>query len=151
LFAAGVAAFAVLVSGLLARHWLARGFDEQSAAQFGSGSRLFDIALLATVAVVVIAALNAIGALLVIALLVVPAATVRLITRRVSTLQAGTLALVAVEGAAGIWLSVKTDVPPGATIAVLSGLVFGLVAFGKALRSRTHGPVSYTHLRAHET
>jgi ABC-type Zn uptake system ZnuABC Zn-binding protein ZnuA/ABC-type Mn2+/Zn2+ transport system permease subunit len=139
LFAAGTAAFAVLVSTLLARHWLARGFDEQSAAQFGSGSRLFDIALLATVAVVVIAALNAIGALLVIALLVVPAATVRLITRRVSTLQIGTLALVAVEGTAGIWLSVKTDVPPGATIAVLSGLVFGLVVIGKALRSRAHG------------
>jgi ABC-type Zn uptake system ZnuABC Zn-binding protein ZnuA len=58
-----------------------------------------------------------------------------LVTRKVSTLQAGTLVLVAVEGTAGIWLSVETNVPPGATIAVLSGAVFGLVAIGKALFS----------------
>ena len=84
---------------------------------------------------VVVAALNAVGALLVIALLVVPAATVRLVARRVSTLQTGTLALVVIEGIGGIWLSVETNVPPGATIAVLSGVVFGLVAVGKALSS----------------
>ena len=134
-FAALTALVAILSSALFARHWLARGFDEQGASEVGSGSRWFDVALLVTVAVVVIAALNAIGALLVIALLVVPAATVRLITKRVSTLQTGTLVLVVIEGIAGIWLSVKTNVPPGATIAVLSGAVFGLVAVGKVISS----------------
>jgi ABC-type Zn uptake system ZnuABC Zn-binding protein ZnuA/ABC-type Mn2+/Zn2+ transport system permease subunit len=134
-FAAGTALLAVAASVLFSRHWLARGFDEETATEVGSGSRWFDVALLVTVTVVVIATLNAIGALLVIALLVVPAATVRLVTRKVSTLQAGTLVLVAVEGTAGIWLSVETNVPPGATIAVLSGAVFGLVAIGKALFS----------------
>jgi ABC-type Zn uptake system ZnuABC Zn-binding protein ZnuA/ABC-type Mn2+/Zn2+ transport system permease subunit len=134
-FAAGTALLAVAASVLFSRHWLARGFDEDTATEVGSGSRWFDLALLVTVTVVVIATLNAIGALLVIALLVVPAATVRLVTRKVSTLQAGTLVLVAVEGTAGIWLSVETNVPPGATIAVLSGAVFGLVAIGKALFS----------------
>jgi zinc/manganese transport system substrate-binding protein len=134
-FAATTALLAILSSALFARHWLARGFDEQGASEVGSGSRWFDVALLVTVAVVVIAALNAIGALLVIALLVVPAATVRLITKRVSTLQTGTLVLVVIEGLAGIWLSVETNVPPGATIAVLSGVVFGLVAIVKATSS----------------
>ena len=134
-FAALTALLAILASTLFARHWLARGFDEEVAPEVGSGSRWFDVALLATVAVVVIAALNAIGALLVIALLVVPAATVRLLTKRVSTLQTGTLVLVVIEGLAGIWLSVETDVPPGATIAVLSGVVFGLVAVVKAISS----------------
>ena len=134
-FAAVTALLAILASALLTRHWLARGFDEQGASEVGSGSRWFDVALLVTVAVVVVAALNAVGALLVIALLVVPAATVRLVARRVSTLQTGTLALVVIEGIGGIWLSVETNVPPGATIAVLSGVVFGLVAVGKALSS----------------
>ena len=131
-FAAGTALLAIGTSALFARHWLARGFDEQAASEVGSGSRWFDTALLVTVAVVVIAALNAIGALLVIALLVVPAATVRLVTKRLPTLRAGTLALAAVEGVLGIWLAVETNVPPGATIAVLSGVVFGLVAVGRA-------------------
>ena len=131
-FAAGTALLAIVTSALFARHWLARGFDEQTASEVGSGSRWFDTALLVTVAVVVIAALNAIGALLVIALLVVPAATVRLMTKRLPALRTGTLALAAVEGVLGIWLAVETNVPPGATIAVLSGVVFGLVAVGRA-------------------
>jgi len=138
-FAAGTALLTIIVSAFFARHWLVRGFDERFAPEIGSGSRWFDAALLVTVAVVVIAALNAIGALLVIALLVVPAATVRLVTRRVSTLQAGTLLLVAIEGTAGIWLSIKTNVPPGATIAVLSGVVFGLVALVKSLAAGRGG------------
>lgn len=131
-FAAGAALLAIVASALFARHWLARGFDEQTASEVGSGSRWFDTALLVTVAVVVIAALNAIGALLVIALLVVPAATVRLMTKRLPALRTGTLALAAVEGVLGIWLAVETNAPPGATIAVLSGVVFGLVAVGRA-------------------
>lgn len=135
LFAAGTALLALIASTLFSRHWLARGFDEQSAPEVGSGSRWFDVALLVSVAVVVVAALNAIGALLVIALLVVPAATVRLMARKIRSLQLGTLALVAIEGIFGIWLSVETNVPPGATIAVLSGAVFGLVAIGKSVIS----------------
>lgn len=135
LFAAGTALLALVASALFSRHWLARGFDEQSAPEVGSGSRWFDVVLLVSVAVVVVAALNAIGALLVIALLVVPAATIRLVARKIRTLQVGTLALVAVEGIFGIWLSVETNVPPGATIAVLSGAVFGLVAIGRSVIS----------------
>lgn len=134
-FAAATAILAVLASTLLGRHWLARGFDEQGATEFGSGSRWFDAALLVAVAVAVIATLNAIGALLVIALLVIPAATARLVTRRIRTLQACTLVLVVLEGTFGIWLAVETNVPPGATIAVISGVVFGLVAIGKVVRS----------------
>ena len=134
-FAAGTAVLAMGGSVLLSRHWLARGFDEGFAGEAGSGSRWFDLALLLMVAVAVIAALNAVGALLVIALMVVPAATVRLVTRRIRTLQAGTLGLVLAEGTVGIWLSVQTDAPPGATIAVLSGVVFGLVAAWRSVRS----------------
>ena len=50
--------------------------------------------------------------------------------------QLASVALVAVEGTAGLWLSVKTDAPPGATIACVSGAVFVLVAVGRALARR---------------
>ena len=75
-----------------------------------------------------------VGALLVAALFVVPAATVRLLTNRMPIWQIGSVALVALEGIAGLWLSVKTDAPPGATIATLSGAVFALAAAARALR-----------------
>ena len=58
--------------------------------------------LLALIALVVVAALSALGALLVAALVVVPAATVRLWTDRLGPWQAITVALVAAEGIAGL-------------------------------------------------
>jgi ABC-type Zn uptake system ZnuABC Zn-binding protein ZnuA len=55
----------------------------------------------------------------------------------VLTLQIGAVALVAVEGVVGIWLSVEWNVPPGPAIAVLSGCCFAVVATVTALRRRT--------------
>jgi ABC-type Zn uptake system ZnuABC Zn-binding protein ZnuA len=77
----------------------------------------------------------AIGALLATALFVVPAATVRLLTARLLVWQLASIALVALEGTAGLWLSVKTNTPSGAAIAVVGGAVFALVTAGRALAS----------------
>lgn len=119
---------AVLAGVALARPWLAAGFEPQDARALGVRSRIPELALLGLVALAVVAALAATGALLVAALFVVPAATVRLVTHRVWTLQLGAIGLAAVEGVAGLWLSVQVNVPPGAGIAVLTGGVFAVVA-----------------------
>ncbi len=126
---AAVASAAVLVASALAgRRWLAIGFDEGSARALGIRSAVPDAILLVLIAAGVVVALPAIGALLVTALFVVPAATVRLVTRRLRPWQLGSVALVAAEGVVGLWLSVKLNVPPGAAISVLSGGVFAVVA-----------------------
>ena len=93
-----------------------------------------DLVLLGLAAVATIAALAAVGALLASALIVVPAATVRLWTRRLLPWQIGSVALTALEGVGGIWLSVGTNAPPGSTIAVISGVVFAIALGGRALR-----------------
>ena len=67
------------------------------------------------------------------ALLVVPAATTRLVCSRLRTWQLATVALVAAEGTAGLWLAFQTNTPPGAAIAVLTGATFVVVAAGRAL------------------
>jgi ABC-type Mn2+/Zn2+ transport system permease subunit len=89
--------------------------------------------LLTLVAASAVAALDAIGALLATALLVVPAATTRLLCDRLRVWQLATVALVIAEGVAGLWLSVEANAPPGATIAVVGGGVFALVAGARAL------------------
>lgn len=124
--AAAAAVLAIVATRLCANHWLAKGFDDESAAGLRSQSRVFDTVLLAVVALTVVAALSAVGALLVSALMVIPAATARMVTRRVGSLQAAAVLLVAAEGTLGLWLSVETNAPPGATIAVVSGLVYAL-------------------------
>jgi ABC-type Zn uptake system ZnuABC Zn-binding protein ZnuA/ABC-type Mn2+/Zn2+ transport system permease subunit len=135
-FAAVAAAVALAATRLLEQRWLASGFDPAAAPGLGLRSALPDAVLLALVALVAVAALSTLGALLTTALLVVPAATTRLLCSRLRPWQLATVALVAVEGIAGLWLSVQTNAPPGATIAVLGGAVFVLVAAGRALAAR---------------
>jgi len=131
--AAAAAGATVLASLLLGHRWLATGFDPGSAKALGTGARGLEIALLGLIAFAIVAALSTIGALLVAALFVVPALTVRLFVERMRAWQLASIALVAVEGTVGLWLSVETNAPPGATIAVVAGAVFALAALARAL------------------
>jgi ABC-type Zn uptake system ZnuABC Zn-binding protein ZnuA/ABC-type Mn2+/Zn2+ transport system permease subunit len=134
---AAVSAVVVLIGALvLEQRWLATGFDPGSARALGARSAAPDIVLLALVALVAVAALSTLGALLATALLVVPAATTRLVCSRLRSWQLATIGLVAVEGIAGLWLSVQVNAPPGPAIAVLAGGVFAAVAAGRVLGAR---------------
>jgi ABC-type Zn uptake system ZnuABC Zn-binding protein ZnuA/ABC-type Mn2+/Zn2+ transport system permease subunit len=140
LVAAVCGAVVVVAAGLLGRRWLASGFDRDSARALGARSPLPDAVLLALVAGTAVAALDAIGALLAAALLVVPAATTRLLVDRLTPWQLATIALVLAEGIVGLWLSVEFNAPPGATIAVVGGAVFALAALARALGRRRRAP-----------
>jgi ABC-type Mn2+/Zn2+ transport system permease subunit len=123
---AGALAVVAVVELGLRRSWLARGFDPATA--LGRRPRLADAVLLVAVAAAAVVALDAVGALLVTAVLVIPAATVRLVAPSVGALQAGTAALAAAEGVAGLWLAYELNVGPGPATAVLGGAVFAIVA-----------------------
>lgn len=110
------------------RTWVAGGFDAGTVASLGLRTRRADWALASIVAVATVAAVDAVGALLVSAVLVIPAATARLVARSVISLEllAGAIALA--EGLVGLRLAYELDVPPGAAIAVLAGGVFAISA-----------------------
>ena len=139
LVAAAVGVAVLAASALLGRRWLAAGFDRDSARSLGARSPLPDLLLLALVAASAVAALDAIGALLATALLVVPAATARLFVDRLAPWQAASVALTMAEGIVGLWLSVEANAPPGATIAVVGGAVFALAALARIARTRVRG------------
>jgi ABC-type Mn2+/Zn2+ transport system permease subunit len=127
LTAAAVVA-ALAAHGAMHRAWLATGFDPGSARALGVRTALADRVLLAAVAVAVVVSLDAVGALLVAVVLVVPAATVRLLARDVRSLQLGTAALAAAEGLTALLIADSLDIGPGPVMAVLGGVVFALVA-----------------------
>jgi zinc/manganese transport system substrate-binding protein len=131
--AAAAAASTLLASALIGQHWLRAGFDPTLPDSTGPSARLFDGVLLGLVALAMVAALTVVGALLVAALFVVPAVTARLLTERLLSWQLLSVGLVALEGTVGLWLSVKTNAPPGATIACVAGAVFAIVAIARAL------------------
>jgi ABC-type Zn uptake system ZnuABC Zn-binding protein ZnuA/ABC-type Mn2+/Zn2+ transport system permease subunit len=118
----------VLAAAVASRAWLAAGFDEAASRALGLRSHVPDALLYGAIALTSVAALAAVGALLTTSLLLVPAATTRLLVRRLPVWQLATMLLAATEGVAGLWLSVEFNVPPGAAIAVLAGGVFALVA-----------------------
>src|SRR4051812_42021079 len=122
-------------STVLGERWLARGFDPGAARALGLRSRWPDLVLAGLIAFASVAALSAVGALLVTALFVVPAATARLLTHRLRTWQWLSVALAALDGVAGLWLAVQANAPPGATIAVIAGAGFALAALRRARRA----------------
>ncbi len=132
---AGAVSAAALVAAVVAgHHWVAHGFDAEGE---GTQTRWLEPALLGLVAIGTAAAVTAVGALLVTALFVIPAATTRLWTSRMRSWQLATVALCAVEGTVGVLLSVELNAPPGATIALLGGLVFAGAAV--VVTARRHG------------
>jgi ABC-type Zn uptake system ZnuABC Zn-binding protein ZnuA/ABC-type Mn2+/Zn2+ transport system permease subunit len=140
---AAAASAAALGAGLaLGPLWLASGFDDESARMLGLRRRGQDAVLLLLVALLVVASLSAVGALLAAAVLVVPAATARLWTNRIVTWQVVAVLLTCAEGIAGLWLSVKLNAPPGATIATLGGAVFAIAAAWHAVRRATAARVA---------
>jgi manganese/iron transport system permease protein len=137
--AGAVAAGALVATAALARTWLATGFDPAGAPALGVRAERGDWILLALLAVTVVAVLPAVGALLVSTLLVVPAATARLLTRSLGALLAAAVALATAEGVAGLLLAYHLDLPPGPAIALVGGGVFALVAGGAAARRLATG------------
>ncbi len=133
---AGVLVAVVGLDAALGRTWLAGGFDPVGAKALGVPSVLGDRLLLVAITSAVVVALDAVGALLVTAVLVMPAATVLLVAPSVRALRAGAVALAAVEGVAGLWLADALNVGPGPALAVLGGTVFAVVATAASARRR---------------
>ncbi len=132
--ALAVALVAVLASSVVGPRWLATGFAGEDGSR--PAGRAAETGLIVLIALATVVVLAATGALLATAILVVPAATTRLITDRLRAWQFSTVALAAAEGVFGMWFAYQLNVPPGAAIAVLAGAVFAIVAVASVVIRR---------------
>jgi ABC-type Mn2+/Zn2+ transport system permease subunit len=110
---------AVVLATLRATHgsMLAVGFDRDNAVAFGARPRAVDTVLLLLVGGFTIVAVQSLGALLLLAMLVGPAATARVVAERLPGMMALAAAIGAVCGAGGLYLSYYADTAAGASIA----------------------------------
>jgi ABC-type Mn2+/Zn2+ transport system permease subunit len=120
-----VATLALAGTMLAGPAWAAAGFDREAAGAAGLPTRRADLLLLGLVAATVVAALPAVGALLVTSLLVVPAAVARLLTDRLRPLFAIAVGLALAQGVLGLYLALWIDVPPGPAVALVGAVLFG--------------------------
>ena len=135
----------ILVVALLAcaivlvtwRAQLFRAFDAAGAEEAGYRPLAADLSLGIAVALLVVAGVQALGVLMVIALLTVPMAAARLLTRGFGILIPLAILLPLGAGVAGLWLSFDWSVNAGATVSPGAVVVLILVAlYGVAAVAR---------------
>ncbi|MHB8507662.1 MAG: metal ABC transporter permease [Candidatus Dormibacteria bacterium] len=140
-----LAAIVVLVLVAFHRRFVLRAFDPDAAEALGLNGAVIDMVLLMSLAATVVVSLRSIGNILVVALLITPAATARLLTDRVLPMMFTGAALGAGAGLAGLLLAYQLNVAAGGLVVCISTAVFGLVlileprrgALGSLLRRRS--------------
>ncbi len=135
-----VAGLALVLVLLTFRRQMFRAFDSEGSAAAGYHRVSTDLVLNIAIALVIVAASNAVGNLLVLAVLIVPGALSRLVTTKL-----GGLFAVAVGGALlASWLGLAlgfnisvvggVDVPAGATVALSFVALYGIALIVRVIR-----------------
>lgn len=110
--------------GLLWKELLYATFDPLGAAASGIRVEWLEYLFLALVALTIVISLQAVGIILVVAMLVTPAATAQLLTVRFGRVMALAVTLSVGSAVSGLYLSFWLDVASGATIVIVQTLVF---------------------------
>ncbi|WP_430827864.1 metal ABC transporter permease [Candidatus Protofrankia californiensis] len=113
----------------LRKELLLRTFDQQTAQAMGYRVVLLDLTLNLIIALVVVAAVKAVGTILSIALLVVPAATARLLSDRLLVVTGLAVLLGMLGGWLGLAASYEASINHGVRLASGATVVLALVAF----------------------
>jgi ABC-type Mn2+/Zn2+ transport system permease subunit len=117
--AAALSLVALATLAVLHRRLLAVGFDRGTARALGLRPFPVELALIALIAVAILVSVQALGNLLVVAILIGPAATARLVTRRLPAMMAVAASLAMAGSAGGLYLSYYGGLAAGASIAVV--------------------------------
>lgn len=137
LIAGGVLVALVLLALLLGhQRLLAVGFDRAGARTLGIAPVAVDALLLSLLALAVLVAVQGLGNLLVVAVLVAPAAAARPLTRRLVPMMVLAVLLGALAGVGGLYLSYYARVAAGAAIAGLLVAVWLLAHTASQFRKR---------------
>jgi manganese/iron transport system permease protein len=138
----GLAVIAIVA--LLWKELLYATFDPLGAAASGIRTDWLELLFLALVAITIVVSLQAVGIILVVAMLVTPAATAQLVTVRFTRLMLAAAAIGIASGVLGLYISYWLDVASGATIVLVQTLWFAvtLVLGPRGLVARRRGRVS---------
>ncbi|WP_333631576.1 metal ABC transporter permease [Agrobacterium cavarae] len=118
-----IALASTLFLAILRKDLLVHAFDPQHAKAIGLPVRILHYGLLAVLSLTVVGALQAIGIILSVAMLVAPGAIAFLVTRRFSEMLIAAVCVALFSTTLGIWLSFLIDSAPAPTIVlIMSGL-----------------------------
>jgi manganese/zinc/iron transport system permease protein len=156
---AAVAAISLVLVLVAFQRLRAVAFDMDFARVQGLRTDRTDLLLLGLIVLVCVSGLQAVGLILVVALLVLPAATARLLTHRLPRMLTIAAVTGGISGAVGAYLSaLRPEVPTGAAVVLVAAAFFtlalllaperGLLARGAMLLRRRAATDSEHFLRA---
>lgn len=128
LMTGGVAVVVLLGILLFYKELLVSSFDPTMAQAYGLNTQLIHYALMFGLTLVAVTALQTIGTILVVALLVTPAATAFLLTNRLKYMLILSACISTVSSVIGLFFSYSYNLASGAAI-VLTAAVFFIIAF----------------------
>ncbi len=132
-----LAALLIAIVALLWKELLYATFDPLGAGAAGLPVRRLDDLLLVLIAVTIVVSLQAVGIVLVVAMITTPAATAQLLVRRFDRM-IGVAAVIGVtSGVIGLYASYLLDVASGASIVLVETLLFVAVLAITRLRVRS--------------
>lgn len=111
-------------------------FDQDMAEASGVPARKIYFLLLGLVAMTIVISLKTVGAILVFAMVLIPASTAYQWTHSLSQLTLLSVVIGIVSATGGVVLSYVWDLPSGPTIVLLATLVFLLSVWGSPKRAR---------------
>ncbi|MEX5711685.1 metal ABC transporter permease [Parafrankia sp. FMc6] len=139
------AAVALAVLALIHKELLLRAFDPEGARAAGYPVWLLDLVLNLVIALVVVAAVRAVGTVLVIALIVIPAAAARLLSDRLVVIVLTSIGLGVLGGWLGLVASYEASVrheirlAAGATVVLALVVIYALALLVAMLPRRSRG------------
>jgi ABC-type Mn2+/Zn2+ transport system permease subunit len=145
---------ALLVVGAIAfvgrRPFLLLTVDDGLARTSGFSARLFHNVMLAMVALTVIASFQTVGTLLVLGMLIAPAATGSLFARRIESMMLIAALVGSLSTSIGLLVSYHYDLAAGASIVLTAVVIFAISATANEIRkSRGHDHHDHEHPHAH--
>ncbi len=140
------------VAYIARRPFLLLCVDEGLAKTSGFSSRLFHNLMLMIVAITVIASFQTVGTLLVLGMLIAPAATGALFARRISTVMLIASLVGSISTYVGLLISYHFDLAAGASIVLTTVLIFAVSAtyseIKKTIAGNSHDEHEHPHAHA---
>ena len=126
----------LVVVRVLWKELLFATFDPLGAGAAGLPVRRLDDLLLILIAVTIVISLQAVGIVLVVAMITTPAATAQMLVQRFGKMISTAALIGVVSAVAGLYLSYALDLASGAAIVLVETALFLLVLFVTSLRGR---------------
>jgi ABC-type Mn2+/Zn2+ transport system permease subunit len=126
----------LLIVWVFYKEFLVLSFDPVLATTLRLPSRALDYLLILLIAVAIVVSLQTVGVALMVAMLITPAASAYLLTRRLPVMMGLAAIFAAASGVIGLYMSYYLNIASGAAIVLVATLLFGCTWLQQTLRFR---------------